>query len=199
MLEKPAPHVERVWDTNNVWLVFLFLCLGWVSIMILIIHRDVLNRQHVADLIEQKTQVELQMIPLQEAEQQSQEYQNLRLARDRLETRIVTAQLPPTSLFIFFSVFEVLFIIAYYLLLWRLRPEIPSLTLFLYLLSLPLGFVYFFLLITIGRYHSWSQLFGDFLTPALALYFALGLIVVSVHALLWGERRRSPERPSAGS
>lgn len=194
MLERPAARAPRVWDTNSVWLAFLFLCLCWVGIMVLIIHRDVLNQALLSDLLLQRAQVATQMIPLQETEAQSAEYQNLRMRLEVLDRRIGQALLPPRHLFVLFAVFEVAFIVAFYVLLWRLRREVGSPLLWAYLATLPLGFVYFFLIFAPLHVPLVSQR----LTLLVAIYFALGFVAVCAHAVVRGNRRGALAKASPG-
>jgi hypothetical protein len=60
------------------------------------------------------------------------------------------------------------------------------------------GFVYFFLLMTLFRFQTWSALLGDTLTYVVVGYFVLGLIAVSAKAVLWGERSDPNELGPAG-
>ncbi|NUP88487.1 MAG: hypothetical protein HUU25_01555 [Candidatus Sumerlaeia bacterium] len=188
MLEKHQPQAEPVWDIDNLWLAFLFLCLCWVAIMVVIIHRDVINQTFIQRATIERVEAEARLTALRLAEPQSDEIRELEGKVRSLADRIRGAESPPTLLFMVFAAFEAMFILAYYLLLVRLRPQIRSVSVFVYLLTLPLGFVYFFLFITIGRYHSWSELFGDFFTTLVALYFAGGLVYLGGEALLRGRR-----------
>ena len=194
MLEKHVPQGERIWDINNLWLAFLFLCLCWVAIMVVIIHRDVTNLTQINELQGQRAQVATQILNLRATQAGGSEIDDLLLQLQNLDKRIAAGQQPPTALFMVFSAFEALFIVAYFVLLFRLRAQSRSPALRIYLATLPLGFIYFFLLMTLGRFHTWSQVFGDLVTYLVVLYFALGLIVVGVRSILRGERPKQPAK-----
>jgi hypothetical protein len=189
MLEKHHQPTQSVWDVNSIWLTFLFLCICWVVIMVLIIHRDRLNTNRINELIIQRAEVSIQ---LERAEPQSAEREELAGRLESINSRIATAVQPPTAMFMLFSAFGGLFILGYYLLLWRLDPQIRSMLMRIYLATLPLGFIYIFLLVTLWQPHSPSQLFSNIPATCVALYFAIGLIVSCAHAILWGEKP-SPE------
>jgi hypothetical protein len=185
MLEKHHQPSQTVWDVNSIWLAFLFLCICWVVIMVLIIHRDRLNYNRINELIGQRADM---VIQLERAEPQSSEREELAGRLENINSRIVTAVQPPTAMFMLFSAFGGFFILGYYLLLWRLGSQIRSMTMRIYLATLPLGFIYIFLLVTLWQPHSPSQLFSNTLAACVALYFAVGLIASCAHAILWGEK-----------
>ncbi|MBN1476351.1 hypothetical protein JXA47_06330 [Candidatus Sumerlaeota bacterium] len=199
MLEKHHQPSHSVWDVNSIWLAFLFLCICWVVIMVLIIHRDRLNYNRINELINQRSEV---IIQLDRAEPQSPEREELEDRLESINSRIATAVQPPTAMFMLYSAFGGLFILGYYLLLWRLGPQIRSMAMRIYLATLPLGFIYIFLLVTLWQPHSPSQLFSNTLAACVALYFAGGLVASCAHAILWGEKPppdQSGNNHSAGS
>jgi hypothetical protein len=198
VLEKHKPPVETLWDTNNLWLAFLFLCLCWVAIMVLIIHRDVSNLSQLERLQDDRAHLLSQRINLQIAEPGGQAFEDVTDQIREIDDRIAVAKEPPLLLFMVFSAFEGLFIAAYYVLLFKLRRQIRQLTMRIYLITLPVGFVYFFLLMTLFRFQTWSALLGDTLTYVVVGYFVLGLIAVSAKAVLWGERSDPNELGPAG-
>lgn len=193
MLEKHQPASTTIWSVNNIWFAFLFICICWVAIMIPIIHREVINQGQLTELFQQQALLEIQLEPLRQTDAQSDEYEDLRQRLEAINSRITAVQNPPRALFVIFTTFEVLFIVGFYMLLWRIRNQVQSPLLRIYLATLPLGFIYFFVTM-VHEFEHYVILTSNVTTLAVALHFGVGIVVLGFKAI-WGNVRDNTPKP----